>query len=132
MTTIIFEVTRLYEDIFFTFFQVKAELQSAKKDYEALNAQLLEDLPLFYDKTVSLVKDCILNFAQAKRTFHAVILGEYTNLMLVLYNSLLLNYYADNTILLFRVLLLNVIIFSKVGLLLGEMTVWLISIYRCR
>ncbi|XP_031562660.1 dynamin-binding protein-like [Actinia tenebrosa] len=61
----------------------KAELQSAKKDYEALNAQLLEDLPLFYDKTVSLVKDCILNFSQAKRTFHAIMLGEYTNLMLM-------------------------------------------------
>ena len=68
-------------------FQAKAELQSAKKDYEALNAQLLEDLPLFYDKTVSIVKDCILNFAQSKRTFHAAILGEYTNLMLVQYNA---------------------------------------------
>ncbi|XP_032242810.2 dynamin-binding protein isoform X1 [Nematostella vectensis] len=63
--------------------QAKEELESAKRNYEALNAQLLEELPLFRQKTMSLVKDCVLNFAHAKRKFHAAIHGEYNNLSLL-------------------------------------------------
>ena len=41
----------------------------AKKTYEALNAQLLDELPKLYSLCVTLFDDCVRNFVNAQREF---------------------------------------------------------------
>ncbi|KAK0068512.1 dynamin-binding protein, partial [Biomphalaria pfeifferi] len=45
------------------------ELQAAKNDYEAMNAQLLDELPKFYNHAFNLLKHCISAFVLARRDF---------------------------------------------------------------
>ena len=41
----------------------------AKNNYEALNSQLLEELPLLTVKCMSFVKSCLSNFVEAKKLY---------------------------------------------------------------
>ncbi|XP_051883640.1 LOW QUALITY PROTEIN: dynamin-binding protein-like [Pristis pectinata] len=45
------------------------ELQAAKNNYEALNAQLLDDMPRFHKSTEELFISCVQGFAEAHRDF---------------------------------------------------------------
>ncbi|KAH9495018.1 hypothetical protein Btru_018443 [Bulinus truncatus] len=45
------------------------ELQAAKNDYEAMNAQLLDELPKFYTQAFNLLRNCISAFVLARRDF---------------------------------------------------------------
>ena len=45
------------------------DVQAAKVDYEAMNAQLLEELPRFSALTLKLFRDCVGSFVTAQRDF---------------------------------------------------------------
>ncbi|CAL1529614.1 unnamed protein product, partial [Lymnaea stagnalis] len=45
------------------------ELLAAKNDYEAMNAQLLDELPKFYNQAFTLLRHCISAFVLARRDF---------------------------------------------------------------
>ncbi|XP_015766908.1 PREDICTED: dynamin-binding protein-like [Acropora digitifera] len=62
----------------------KEELEIAKKNYEALNTQLLEEIPGFTEKCMTLVVDCMKNFALAHNNFYHQIRQEYEQLLQVL------------------------------------------------
>lgn len=59
----------------------KEELKIAKKNYEALNTQLLEEIPGFTEKCMTLVVDCMKNFALAHNNFYHQIRQEYEQLL---------------------------------------------------
>lgn len=59
----------------------KEELELAKKNYEALNTQLLEEIPGFTQKCMSLVVDCLKNFTLAHNRFYHQIQQEYQQLL---------------------------------------------------
>ena len=46
----------------------------AKNNYEALNSQLLEELPRFTSKCMTFIKCCLSNFVKARRIY----LSEFT------------------------------------------------------
>lgn len=48
-------------------FQTRDDVQMAKNNYEALNAQLLDELPKLYNMSLVIFKECIGNFIQAHR-----------------------------------------------------------------
>ncbi|KAJ8264741.1 hypothetical protein GJAV_G00153450 [Gymnothorax javanicus] len=52
------------------------ELQAARNNYEALNAQLLDELPKFHRAAAELLTGCVRSFAQAQRDFVRLTLGE--------------------------------------------------------
>ncbi|XP_048843592.1 dynamin-binding protein isoform X10 [Brienomyrus brachyistius] len=52
------------------------ELQAARNNYEALNAQLLDELPKFQRAAEGLLKGCLCAFAQAQRDFIGQALGK--------------------------------------------------------
>lgn len=52
------------------------ELQAARNNYEALNAQLLDELPKFHRSAEELFTGCVRSFAQAQRDFVRLTLGE--------------------------------------------------------
>ena len=58
-------------------------MELAKKNYEALNAQLLEEIPGFTKKCMSLVVDCLKNFAMAQNRLYYEIQQEYEQLLQV-------------------------------------------------
>ena len=70
---------------FFFRFQAKEELELAKKNYEALNTQLLEEIPGFNEQCMALVVDCLKNFAVAQNRLYHEIQQEYEQLLQVLY-----------------------------------------------
>ncbi|KAK3102404.1 hypothetical protein FSP39_011155 [Pinctada imbricata] len=44
-------------------------LSKAKQDYEALNAQLLDELPKLYSLSLSLLQDCVTSFVRAQQEY---------------------------------------------------------------
>lgn len=63
--------------------RVQEELQRARNNYEALNAQLLDELPKFHRAAEDLFTSCVRGFTQAQRDFIALTLGELTPLLQV-------------------------------------------------
>ena len=51
-------------------------MQTAKQNYEALNAQLLDDLPKMADLATQLFRDCVGSFVRAQREFTDKIVHE--------------------------------------------------------
>ncbi|MED6276988.1 hypothetical protein CHARACLAT_008594 [Characodon lateralis] len=63
--------------------RVRDELQVARNNYEALNAQLLDELKKFNGMAEELFKDCVRAFAQAQKDFMKMTLGELEPLLQV-------------------------------------------------
>ncbi|XP_008434896.1 dynamin-binding protein isoform X4 [Poecilia reticulata] len=61
--------------------RVRDELQVARNNYEALNAQLLDELRKFNAVAEELFKDCVGAFAQAQKDFMKLTLGELEPLL---------------------------------------------------
>lgn len=61
--------------------RVQDELQVARNTYEALNAQLLDELPKFYTAADELFIGCVRAFAQAQKDFMKTTLGELKPLL---------------------------------------------------
>ncbi|XP_016517386.1 dynamin-binding protein isoform X3 [Poecilia formosa] len=61
--------------------RVRDELQVARSNYEALNAQLLDELRKFNAVAEELFKDCVGAFAQAQKDFMKLTLGELRPLL---------------------------------------------------
>ncbi|XP_010895870.2 dynamin-binding protein isoform X2 [Esox lucius] len=61
--------------------RVQEELQAARNNYEALNAQLLDELPKFYRAAEDLFTGCVRAFAQAQKDFTKLTLGELKPLL---------------------------------------------------
>lgn len=59
----------------------KEELELAKKNYEALNTQLLEEIPGFTEKCMALVLDCLENFALAQKKLYSEVHEDYDQLL---------------------------------------------------
>ncbi|XP_029465935.1 dynamin-binding protein isoform X2 [Rhinatrema bivittatum] len=60
------------------------ELQSARNNYEALNAQLLDELPKFYQYAKELFANCVRSYAEAHCDFVRLALEELKPLLLLL------------------------------------------------
>lgn len=67
--------------------QAKEDLELAKKNYEALNTQLLEELPGFTDKCMALLVDCLENFAVAQNRLYFEVQKDYEQLLQVHFNK---------------------------------------------
>ncbi|GAA6214293.1 dynamin-binding protein isoform X4 [Lates japonicus] len=63
--------------------RVQEELQVARNNYEALNAQLLDELPKFHSAAEELFTGCVRAFAQAQKDFMKTTLGELKPLLQV-------------------------------------------------
>lgn len=61
--------------------RVQDELQVARNNYEALNAQLLDELPKFHSAAEELFTGCVRAFAQAQKDFMKSTLGELKPLL---------------------------------------------------
>lgn len=61
--------------------RVQEELQVTRNTYEALNAQLLDELPKFYTTADELFVGCVRAFAQAQKDFMKTTLGELKPLL---------------------------------------------------
>ncbi|XP_060884910.1 dynamin-binding protein isoform X2 [Labrus mixtus] len=61
--------------------RVQEELQVARNNYEALNAQLLDELPKFHFGAEELFTGCVRDFAQAQKDFMKTTLGELKPLL---------------------------------------------------
>ncbi|XP_028285720.1 dynamin-binding protein isoform X2 [Parambassis ranga] len=66
--------------------RVQDELQVARNNYEALNAQLLDELPKFHSAAEELFTGCVRAFAQAQKDFMKTTLGELKPLLHVFSN----------------------------------------------
>ncbi|KAI3365240.1 hypothetical protein L3Q82_010330 [Scortum barcoo] len=67
--------------------RVQEELQVARNNYEALNAQLLDELPKFHTGAEELFTGCLRAFAQAQKDFMETTLGELKPLLHVFSNK---------------------------------------------
>lgn len=63
--------------------RVQEELQAARNNYEALNAQLLDEMPKFHHAAEELFTSCVRGFAQAQRDFISLTVGELKPLLKV-------------------------------------------------
>lgn len=63
--------------------QTNEEVQSCRNNYEALNLQLLEDLPKFCEISVSVVTDCLRQFALIQEGFMGAAQKEFSKLLRV-------------------------------------------------
>ncbi|CAN9509258.1 unnamed protein product [Ophioblennius macclurei] len=61
--------------------RVQDELQAARNNYEALNAQLLDELPKFHIAAEELFTGCVRAFAQAQKDFMKTTMGELKPLL---------------------------------------------------
>uniref|UniRef100_A0A671X500 Dynamin-binding protein n=1 Tax=Sparus aurata TaxID=8175 RepID=A0A671X500_SPAAU len=61
--------------------RVQDELQAARNNYEALNAQLLDELPKFHTAAEDLFTGCVRAFAQAQKDFMKTTMGELKPLL---------------------------------------------------
>uniref|UniRef100_A0A8C4DH58 Dynamin-binding protein n=1 Tax=Dicentrarchus labrax TaxID=13489 RepID=A0A8C4DH58_DICLA len=61
--------------------RVQDELQVARNNYEALNAQLLDELPKFHCAAEELFTGCVRAFAQAQKDFMKTTMGELKPLL---------------------------------------------------
>ncbi|EZA54401.1 hypothetical protein DMN91_001710 [Ooceraea biroi] len=59
---------------------VQEELFTAKSNYEALNQQLLEELPILLDATTNILVKCITSFASARKLLNGKITKQYLTL----------------------------------------------------
>ncbi|XP_011304837.1 dynamin-binding protein-like [Fopius arisanus] len=59
---------------------VQEELADARNNYEALNQQLLEELPIFIEAGTSIIATCIEAFANARKLFSGRITKKYLTL----------------------------------------------------
>lgn len=64
--------------------KVREDVQVAKHDYEALNSQLVEDLPVLYSYSVQLIEHCLHSLLLAQRRFYSATLAQLLNLPLTL------------------------------------------------
>ena len=62
-------------------FQAQNDLQKAKIVYEALNVQLLDELPRLYDLSLSVVQHCVGQLLVAQRDFYHHTLQEMYQLL---------------------------------------------------
>jgi len=60
--------------------QVQEELFTAKTNYEALNQQLLEELPILLDAATNILVKCITSFANARKLLSGKITKQYLTL----------------------------------------------------
>lgn len=60
---------------------LQEEVQLAKNTYEALNAQLLDELPQLCSMSIEVLHDCIMHFMHSRRTFIGRSAKEMLNLM---------------------------------------------------
>ncbi|XP_041818643.1 dynamin-binding protein isoform X3 [Chelmon rostratus] len=67
--------------------RVQDELQAARNNYEALNAQLLDELPKFHVAAEELFTGCVRAFSQAQKDFMKTTLGELKPLLQVFSNK---------------------------------------------
>ncbi|XP_069011642.1 dynamin-binding protein isoform X2 [Embiotoca jacksoni] len=63
--------------------RVQDDLQVARNNYEALNAQLLDELPKFHGAAEELFTGCVRAFAQAQKDFMKTTMGELKPLLQV-------------------------------------------------
>lgn len=63
--------------------RTQEELQVTRNTYEALNAQLLDELPKFHGVAEELFTGCVRAFAQAQKDFMKTTLGELKPLLQV-------------------------------------------------
>ncbi|XP_074518988.1 dynamin-binding protein isoform X3 [Halichoeres trimaculatus] len=61
--------------------RVQDELQQTRNNYEALNAQLLDELPKFHSAAEELFTGCVRAFAQSQKDFMRTTLGELKPLL---------------------------------------------------
>ncbi|XP_066548823.1 dynamin-binding protein isoform X1 [Amia ocellicauda] len=61
--------------------KIQEELQSARNNYEALNAQLLDELPKFHRCAEELFTSCVRSFAKSQKEFVWLTLGELKPLL---------------------------------------------------
>ncbi|KAK5881279.1 hypothetical protein CesoFtcFv8_022097 [Champsocephalus esox] len=61
--------------------RVQEELQAARNNYEALNAQLLDELPKFHGAAENLFTGCVRAFAHSQKNFTKTTLGELKPLL---------------------------------------------------
>lgn len=61
-------------------FQIQEELFTAKNNYEALNQQLLEELPILLDAATNILVNCINTFASARKLLNGKITKQYLTL----------------------------------------------------
>ncbi|KAM4524531.1 dynamin-binding protein isoform 4-T4 [Odontesthes bonariensis] len=66
--------------------RVQEDMQVARNNYEALNAQLLDELPKFHIAAEELFTGCVRSFAQAQKDFMKTTLGELRPLLQVFSN----------------------------------------------
>ncbi|XP_053269164.1 dynamin-binding protein isoform X2 [Pleuronectes platessa] len=67
--------------------RVQEELQVARNNYEALNAQLLDELPKFHMAAEELFTGCVRAFAQAQKDFMKTTLGELKPILQIFSNK---------------------------------------------
>lgn len=73
----------------------------AKNTYEALNAQLLEELPTFITVAQNFFIDCVTSYIRARKIFSAKAAKQFLNLMEVLKGD---NYYHKTPIIIYSAL----------------------------
>ncbi|KAG8040507.1 hypothetical protein G9C98_002503 [Cotesia typhae] len=59
---------------------IQEELTNTKSNYEALNQQLLEELPILIDAGVKITISCVRNFTKARKLFNGKITKQYLDL----------------------------------------------------
>jgi dynamin-binding protein len=65
-------------------FQVQEELSLAKNTYDALNTQLLEELPIFVELAEAFFVECVTSYIKAKKIFSAKVAKHFLGLMEVI------------------------------------------------
>ena len=68
--------------------QTKEELCKAKAEYEALNAQLLDDLPKLYDLSMDILYNAIHLFLRLQYSFYAHAANQFSVLPLVIISKI--------------------------------------------
>ncbi|XP_069133070.1 dynamin-binding protein-like [Argopecten irradians] len=60
---------------------LEKSLEVTKKDYEAMNAQLLDELPRLYNLALSLLQDCVAAFVSAQQAYTDAVLHQMSELL---------------------------------------------------
>ncbi len=61
--------------------QLEKEVERARNNYAALNAQLLDELPRLYALSLDVVADSVARLAHAQSRFHSLTVGEMYRLL---------------------------------------------------
>jgi hypothetical protein len=64
----------------FIFIEIPEDLYSAKNNFEALNQQLLEELPICIQASTKILYTCISIFIKARKLYNGKIMKEYLNI----------------------------------------------------